>query len=167
MPFVGQGVGRSSAGFTQKEQSRVIEEFKKGGYNTLVSTCIGEEGLDIGEVDLIICFDAQASPTRMVQRMGRTGRKRDGRCGTTSTTLHSWAFAPPPSVRSQTDDWGGGTTSVVLVTEGAEEAVFKKSQQTSKSINTKIMKPESFALYKECPRMVGTTVHSKCCGRWW
>jgi superfamily II DNA/RNA helicase len=107
MPFVGQGVGRSSAGFTQKEQSRVIEEFKKGGYNTLVSTCIGEEGLDIGEVDLIICFDAQASPTRMVQRMGRTGRKRDGRCGTTSTTLHSWAFAPPPSVRSQTDDWGG------------------------------------------------------------
>ncbi len=88
MPFVGQGVGRSSAGFTQKEQSRVIEEFKKGGYNTLVSTCIGEEGLDIGEVDLIICFDAQASPTRMVQRMGRTGRKRDGRCGTTSPALH-------------------------------------------------------------------------------
>jgi hypothetical protein len=42
----------------------------------------------------------------------------------------------------------------VLVTEGAEEAVFKKSQQTSKSINTKIMKPESFTLYQECPRLV-------------
>lgn len=45
----------------------------------MVATCVGEEGLDIGEVDLIVCFDAHASPIRLVQRMGRTGRKRDGR----------------------------------------------------------------------------------------
>lgn len=31
------------------------------------------------EVDLVICFDANISPLRMIQRMGRTGRKRDGR----------------------------------------------------------------------------------------
>lgn len=46
-------------------------------------------------------------------------------------------------------------STVVLVTEGTEEEVFKKSQQKGKSINTKIMKPESFALYNECPRLVG------------
>ena len=40
---------------------------------------MGEEGLDIGEVDLIICFDAAKSPVRLVQRMGRTGRRRSGR----------------------------------------------------------------------------------------
>lgn len=40
---------------------------------------VAEEGLDIGDVDLILCFDAQQSSTRLVQRMGRTGRKRDGR----------------------------------------------------------------------------------------
>jgi ERCC4-related helicase len=57
----------------------VIRQFRNGGYNTLVATCVGEEGLDIGEVDLIVCFDASASPIRLVQRMGRTGRKRDGR----------------------------------------------------------------------------------------
>ena len=57
----------------------MIRQFRNGGYNTLVATCVGEEGLDIGEVDLIICFDASASPIRLVQRMGRTGRKRDGR----------------------------------------------------------------------------------------
>lgn len=56
-----------------------MRRFKEGGYNTLVSTCVGEEGLDIGEVDLIICFDAQKSPIRLVQRMGRTGRRRQGR----------------------------------------------------------------------------------------
>jgi len=31
-----------------------------------VATCIGEEGLDIGEVDMIICYDAQKTPIRMV-----------------------------------------------------------------------------------------------------
>ena len=56
-----------------------MKQFREGGYNTLVSTCVGEEGLDIGDVDLIVCFDAIKSSTRLVQRMGRTGRKREGR----------------------------------------------------------------------------------------
>ena len=45
----------------------------------MVSTCVGEEGLDIGEVDLIIFYDVSKSPIRLIQRMGRTGRKREGR----------------------------------------------------------------------------------------
>ncbi|XP_074765150.1 Fanconi anemia group M protein isoform X4 [Athene noctua] len=79
MTFVGHSAGKSTKGFTQKEQLEVVKRFREGGYNTLVSTCVGEEGLDIGEVDLIICFDAQKSPIRLVQRMGRTGRRRQGR----------------------------------------------------------------------------------------
>ena len=55
-----------------------MHQFRHGGYNTLVATCVGEEGLDIGEVDLIVCFDAHKSPVRLIQRMGRTGRKRKG-----------------------------------------------------------------------------------------
>ncbi|CAH1790773.1 unnamed protein product [Owenia fusiformis] len=79
MSFIGQSSGKSTKGFSQKEQLKVMREFREGGYNTLVSTCVGEEGLDIGDVDLIICFDAHKSPIRLVQRMGRTGRKREGR----------------------------------------------------------------------------------------
>ncbi|NXH70722.1 FANCM protein, partial [Hydrobates tethys] len=79
MTFVGHSTGKSTKGFTQKEQLEVVKRFREGGYNTLVSTCVGEEGLDIGEVDLIVCFDAQKSPVRLVQRMGRTGRRRQGR----------------------------------------------------------------------------------------
>ncbi|XP_070287689.1 Fanconi anemia group M protein isoform X2 [Myotis yumanensis] len=79
MTFVGHASGKSMKGFTQKEQLEVVKQFRSGGYNTLVSTCVGEEGLDIGEVDLIVCFDAQKSPIRLIQRMGRTGRKRQGR----------------------------------------------------------------------------------------
>lgn len=80
MTFMGQAsVGKGVKGFTQKEQLEVVQRFRQGGFNTLVSTCVGEEGLDIGEVDLIVCFDAQKNPIRLVQRMGRTGRKRQGR----------------------------------------------------------------------------------------
>lgn len=67
------------SGMNQKQQKKVISDFKKGIYNVLVCTSIGEEGLDIGEVDLIICFDSTSSPIKNIQRMGRTGRKRDGR----------------------------------------------------------------------------------------
>ncbi|KAI5236867.1 P-loop containing nucleoside triphosphate hydrolase protein [Aureobasidium subglaciale] len=76
--FVGQADSKNSEGMNQKRQLQVIKEFKEGKYNTLVATSIGEEGLDIGEVDLIVCYDASASPIRMLQRMGRTGRKRKG-----------------------------------------------------------------------------------------
>jgi ATP-dependent DNA helicase MPH1 len=76
--FVGQANSKGSDGMDQKTQLEVIKKFQDGIYNTLVATSIGEEGLDIGEVDLIICYDASASPIRMLQRMGRTGRKRAG-----------------------------------------------------------------------------------------
>ncbi|CAH1263455.1 FANCM [Branchiostoma lanceolatum] len=80
MTFIGQAsTGKVKKGFTQKEQLAVMKKFREGGYNVLVSTCVGEEGLDIGDVDLIVCFDAHKSPIRLVQRMGRTGRKRQGR----------------------------------------------------------------------------------------
>ena len=45
----------------------MVHKFREGGYNTLVATCVGEEGLDIGDVDLIICFDAHNSPVRCAE----------------------------------------------------------------------------------------------------
>jgi ATP-dependent DNA helicase MPH1 len=52
----------------------MIKKFKDGKINTLIATCVAEEGLDIGNVDLIISYDCLASPIRMIQRFGRTGR---------------------------------------------------------------------------------------------
>ncbi|KAI0100403.1 hypothetical protein GGR51DRAFT_532791 [Nemania sp. FL0031] len=77
--FVGQADSKRSEGMKQAEQIQRIQKFKDGEFNVLVATSIGEEGLDIGQVDLIVCYDASASPIRMLQRMGRTGRKRAGR----------------------------------------------------------------------------------------
>lgn len=76
--FVGQADGKRGEGMKQARQIETIERFRKGDFNVLVATSIGEEGLDIGQVDLIVCYDSSASPIRMLQRMGRTGRKRAG-----------------------------------------------------------------------------------------
>ncbi|KAL9113351.1 MAG: hypothetical protein Q9227_002392 [Pyrenula ochraceoflavens] len=76
--FVGQATAKGSEGMDQKTQLDIVDKFKKGTYNTIIATSIGEEGLDIGEIDLIVCYDSSSSPIRMLQRMGRTGRKRAG-----------------------------------------------------------------------------------------
>ena len=68
-----------ASGQSQKQQQQILKDFKEGKYNVLVATCIAEEGLDIGEVDLLICYEGISSPTRLLQRKGRTGRKRAGR----------------------------------------------------------------------------------------
>ncbi|MEW5301841.1 MAG: hypothetical protein WDW36_004675 [Sanguina aurantia] len=81
--FIGQSGGKKGgnggAGMPQKEQKEVLQMFRDGRINTLIATCIGEEGLDIADVDLIVCYDSSMSPTRQIQRMGRTGRHREGR----------------------------------------------------------------------------------------
>ncbi len=77
--FVGQAKKGSDKGLTQKEQVRLLEEFKKGTYNTLIGTSVAEEGLDIAECDLVVFYDVVPSAIRSIQRRGRTGRKKEGR----------------------------------------------------------------------------------------
>jgi ERCC4-related helicase len=54
---------------TACDHLQAIADFKGGMYNVLVATSIGEEGLDIGSVDKIICYDAQKSSVRMVSSL--------------------------------------------------------------------------------------------------
>ena len=60
-------------------QAARVHQFKKGALNVLVATSVAEEGLDIGDVNLIVSYDCLASPVRMVQRLGRTGRAGVGK----------------------------------------------------------------------------------------
>ena len=73
----GAGAARGTKGQSQKEQKSVLDAFRSGSLNTVVATSIGEEGLDIPAVDLIVFFDV-VDIIRTIQRMGRTGRARDG-----------------------------------------------------------------------------------------
>ena len=78
--FVGQATkSKDDKGLSQKRQIEILEQFKEGSYNVLVSTNVGEEGLDIAECDLVIFYDVVASEIRLIQRKGRTARHREGK----------------------------------------------------------------------------------------
>lgn len=78
--FVGQATkSQEDKGLSQKQQIEILNQFKDGHYNVLVSTNVGEEGLDIAECDLVVFYDVVASEIRMIQRKGRTARHRKGK----------------------------------------------------------------------------------------
>ncbi|MFH0971346.1 MAG: helicase-related protein [Candidatus Micrarchaeota archaeon] len=72
-------IGKSNEGMGQKQQQHVMQQFREGEYNVLVATSVGEEGLDIPEVELVVFFEAVPSEIRLIQRRGRTGRVKEGK----------------------------------------------------------------------------------------
>ena len=80
--FVGQAkktISSEETGLSQKEQKEIIEEFSSGKINVICSTSIGEEGLDIPEVNVVIFYEPVASAIRAIQRAGRTARLMKGK----------------------------------------------------------------------------------------
>ena len=73
--FIGHSSSKSDKGLTQKEQIKVLDQFKNGEIKVLLSTSVGEEGLDVGNCDLVVFYDSVPSIVRAIQRQGR-GRKR-------------------------------------------------------------------------------------------
>jgi len=66
-------------GLKQKKQIEIVQKFRDGIFRVLVATRVGEEGLDIAEVNQVIFYDNVPSSIRYVQRRGRTGRKDTGK----------------------------------------------------------------------------------------
>lgn len=111
-----------------------MKDFKAGVCNTLIATCVAEEGIDVGEVDLIVCFDVNnTNTTRYIQRIGRTGRKRQGKV-------------------------------IMLVTRGREETTLNRVMATKDGTNQKISKSSEItkALYRDSPRMVPPEFRPQC-----
>lgn len=77
--FFGQAARDKEKGLSQKEQKKIIKNFRKGVYQVLISTSVAEEGIDVPSVDLVILYEPVPSEIRMIQRRGRTGRKTEGR----------------------------------------------------------------------------------------
>ncbi|MBI2044156.1 DEAD/DEAH box helicase [Candidatus Pacearchaeota archaeon] len=76
--FVGQAK-KKDTGMNQKEQREILNEFAEGKINVLCATCIGEEGIDIPEVNTVIFYEPVASAIRTIQRAGRTARLMEGK----------------------------------------------------------------------------------------
>ena len=66
-------------GLKQKKQIETVQKFRDGEFDILIATRVGEEGLDISEVNQVIFYDNIPSSIRFIQRRGRTGRKDTGK----------------------------------------------------------------------------------------
>lgn len=77
--FVGQADKTGDKGLKQKEQMNILQKFKDNEFNVLIASSIGEEGLDIPEVNAVIFYEPIPSELRKVQRAGRTGRTKPGK----------------------------------------------------------------------------------------
>jgi len=71
--FIGQARGAGD-GMSQEEQKETLQAFRNGDFNVLVSTSIGEEGIDIPATTLVVFYEPVPSAIRTIQRRGRTAR---------------------------------------------------------------------------------------------
>jgi Fanconi anemia group M protein len=72
-PFIGQARAKEG-GMSQDQQKKTLNDFRRGIYNVLVSTSIGEEGIDIPATSLVLFYEPVPSAIRYIQRKGRTAR---------------------------------------------------------------------------------------------
>ncbi|MDV3103372.1 DEAD/DEAH box helicase [Thermococcus waiotapuensis] len=77
--FIGQASRANDRGMSQREQKEILDRFSRGEFSVLVATSVGEEGLDVPEVDLVVFYEPVPSAIRSIQRRGRTGRHRPGK----------------------------------------------------------------------------------------
>lgn len=83
--FTGQANGRMGRGMSQKDQRAAMKAFGEGAFNVLISTSVGEEGIDVKGADMVIMHEPPNSALRNTQRKGRTARFRAGRVVTLAT----------------------------------------------------------------------------------
>ncbi|HUV34258.1 MAG TPA: DEAD/DEAH box helicase [Candidatus Desulfaltia sp.] len=71
--------------FTQARRQQVLDGFRRGDFDLMISTELTARGLDIADVPFIINFDVPDDPNMYFHRVGRTARA--GKSGTAITFI--------------------------------------------------------------------------------
>lgn len=71
--------GKGAGGMTRKKQDAIVNSFRNNEFKVLVCTSVGEEGLDLTSVDLVLFYEPVPSEIRLIQRRGRAGRTKEGK----------------------------------------------------------------------------------------
>ncbi|KAF8590501.1 hypothetical protein K439DRAFT_1403599 [Ramaria rubella] len=68
---IGRGTGSGPRGMAEKKQQETLKSFKNGSCNLLISTSVGEEGLDFQACDLIVRYNQLQNMVGYLQSRGR------------------------------------------------------------------------------------------------
>jgi len=63
-------------GLKRQQQTAVIRSLANGINKVLIATSVGQQRLDIPNLDFVIIYSPTYDPRRAIQRIGRTGRTR-------------------------------------------------------------------------------------------
>lgn len=74
MDRVGVKVQSLHGGMDQKKRFELLDRFRSGENNVLVTTDVAARGIDIPDVDYVVNYDLPENPENYVHRCGRTGR---------------------------------------------------------------------------------------------
>jgi superfamily II DNA/RNA helicase len=59
---------------TQQERNDIVQEFREGKTRILLTTDLLARGIDVPQVNLVVCFDMPADKETYIHRIGRCGR---------------------------------------------------------------------------------------------
>ncbi|MEB3757082.1 MAG: DEAD/DEAH box helicase [Caldisphaeraceae archaeon] len=71
MGFSKKEIAVLTSDMSKEERLELVKKAKNGEVNVIISTLVGEEGLDIPEASLLVMTDVPKSPLRLYQRLGR------------------------------------------------------------------------------------------------
>jgi ATP-dependent RNA helicase DDX23/PRP28 len=81
------------SGHEQADREKIVEDFRQGNYDIMLSTDLGGRGLDIEGINTVVSFDAPKNFETYVHRTGRTARAgRSGTCLALLTTQDAHLF---------------------------------------------------------------------------
>jgi superfamily II DNA/RNA helicase len=63
---------------SQGQRTKVLEEFRTGGFDIVVTTDLAARGIDIPGLPVVVNYDLPRSAVQYVHRIGRTGRAGAG-----------------------------------------------------------------------------------------
>jgi ATP-dependent RNA helicase DeaD len=70
----GYAVDRLHGDITQAQRNRVMEKFRRRGFEFLIATDVAARGLDVDDLEVVINFDLPNDAEDYTHRIGRTGR---------------------------------------------------------------------------------------------
>ncbi len=79
----GYAVDRLHGDITQAQRNRVMEKFRRRGFEFLIATDVAARGLDVDDLEVVFNFDLPNDAEDYTHRVGRTGRAgKEGRAFT-------------------------------------------------------------------------------------
>jgi len=79
----GYAVDRLHGDITQTQRNRVMEKFRRRGFEFLIATDVAARGLDVDDLEVVFNFDLPNDAEDYTHRVGRTGRAgKEGRAFT-------------------------------------------------------------------------------------